>query len=222
MPSQASPLLRLVAGTRHATNVPKQDGQIVCRCILHADEPFFTSADPRINLRVWDRDALSYERKFGEKIPKGIRKLIYQTKVAPTDVQQQLVLNSNCLDTPDDVGDEIERYCDAREELPQSQGFDPFVAAVTDKPAKNLKRTPPSKDKGRGRCNGYSQGKGKCDGGKGFGKCKDEDKDKEGKGKNYKGKGHKGLGKDPSRSEAERFGGKCNWCWRICHKEGQC
>ena len=38
--------------------------------------PNFTSADPRVNLQIWDRDALSYERKSGEKIPKGIRKSI--------------------------------------------------------------------------------------------------------------------------------------------------
>ena len=61
---------------------------------------------------------------------------------------------------------------------------------------------------------------------------KDKDKgkkgsDKHGKSKDDgkggdKGKLHKGFGKNPGRSEAYRFGGKCNWCWRIGHKGAQC
>ena len=104
--------------------------------------PIFTSADPRVNLQIWDRDALSYERKFGEKIPKGIRKSIYQTRICPQEVQQHLVLNAARFDSPEEIAEEIERYCDAREELAQSQGTDPFIAAVTDKVQPNPKRTP--------------------------------------------------------------------------------
>ena len=37
-----------------------------------------------------------------------------------------------------------------------------------------------------------------------------------------KGKLHKGLGFQPERGEQRRFGGYCNWCWRIGHKESQC
>ena len=37
-----------------------------------------------------------------------------------------------------------------------------------------------------------------------------------------KGKLHKGLGKNPERGEQRKFGGACNWCWRIGHKESQC
>ena len=32
---------------------------------------------------------------------------------------------------------------------------------------------------------------------------------------------HKGLGFQPERGEQRRFGGYCNWCWRIGHKEAQ-
>ena len=37
-----------------------------------------------------------------------------------------------------------------------------------------------------------------------------------------KGKMHKGLGFQPERGEQGKFGGYCNWCWRIRHKEAQC
>ena len=37
-----------------------------------------------------------------------------------------------------------------------------------------------------------------------------------------KGKLHKGLGFQPERGEQRHFGGYCNWCWRLCHKEAQC
>ena len=33
---------------------------------------------------------------------------------------------------------------------------------------------------------------------------------------------HIGLGFQPERGEQRRFGGYCNWCWRIGHKEAQC
>ena len=69
-------------------------------------------------------------------------------------------------------------------------------------------------------------GRGKGQGGKFGKKGKDKGKkgDDKGKGKDNKGKGklHKGIGKNPERSEARRFGGKCNWCWRLGHKEAQC
>ena len=37
-----------------------------------------------------------------------------------------------------------------------------------------------------------------------------------------KGKMHKGLGFLPERGEQRKFGGYCNWCWRIGHEEAQC
>ena len=40
--------------------------------------------------------------------------------------------------------------------------------------------------------------------------------------KGDKSKLHTGLSKGPQRSEARRFGGKCNWCWRLGHKERGC
>ena len=45
-----------------------------------------------------------------------------------------------------------------------------------------------------------------------------------GKGRRTKGKGkmHKGLGFQPERGERRKFGGYCNWCCRIGHKEAQC
>ena len=45
-----------------------------------------------------------------------------------------------------------------------------------------------------------------------------------GKGSGIKGKGkiHKGQGFQPEPGEQRKFGGYCNWCWRIGHKEAQC
>ena len=42
------------------------------------------------------------------------------------------------------------------------------------------------------------------------------------KGKGDKGKMHKGLGYHPREGEQRRFGGHCNWCWRIGHKADKC
>ena len=33
---------------------------------------------------------------------------------------------------------------------------------------------------------------------------------------------HKGMGKSPDRAERRRFGGMCNWRWRVGHKETAC
>ena len=43
-----------------------------------------------------------------------------------------------------------------------------------------------------------------------------------GSGTKGNGKIHKGLGFQPERGEQRKFGGYCNWCWRIGHKEAQC
>ena len=45
-----------------------------------------------------------------------------------------------------------------------------------------------------------------------------------GKGSGTKDKGdtHKGLGSQPKRGEQRKFGGYCDWCWRIGNKEAQC
>ena len=45
---------------------------------------------------------------------------------------------------------------------------------------------------------------------------------RKGSGTKGKGKMHKGLGFQPERGEQRKFGGYCNWCWRIGHKEAQC
>ena len=39
---------------------------------------------------------------------------------------------------------------------------------------------------------------------------------------NSKEKCIQGLGFHPERGEQRKFGGYCNWCWRIGHKQAQC
>ena len=38
--------------------------------------------------------------------------------------------------------------------------------------------------------------------------------DRKGDGKGDEGKCHKGISKNPQRSEQRKFGDQCNWCWR--------
>ena len=47
--------------------------------------------------------------------------------------------------------------------------------------------------------------------------------EKQEKGRKQGGKRRdRGLGFKPERGEQRRFGGHCNWCWRIGNKEAQC
>jgi len=149
-------------------------------------DPKFTTADPRINLRQWNKNANEYTARTGETVSDGLKKSVYLNKIAPTDMRQHLMLNQGRLDTAESIAHEIEDYCDALEEFSKdaSNGQPGFVAPV-----------------GKGQEKG--KGKGKA-------------------GEKGKGKLHKGLGFQPPRGEQRRFGGYCNWCWRIGHKEAQC
>ena len=118
------------------------------------------------------------------------------------------------------MADEIDKYCDAKEEQEQANGGDGsgFIGAVDKRPRESGQprlSDSKGKDKGKGKGGKTQKGKSKDHAPKGG-----RGKHGRGKGgKDYKGKDHKGMGKDPSRSEAVRFGGKCNRCWRIGHKE---
>ena len=41
-------------------------------------------------------------------------------------------------------------------------------------------------------------------------------------GRKSEGKIQKGLRHHPQSGEHRKFGGYCNWCWRISHKEAEC
>jgi len=175
--------------------------------------PIFTSEDPRIRLQVWDKDVERFEARFRETVPDSLRKSIYQEKIAPVAMHERLLLNQGRFPTSDEVKEAIEDYLDAKEESDQTRSTtEQFVAGIGGK-----KGDGKNKDKKGGVRNKFLKDKDK--GKKGsdkHGKSKDD-----GKGGD-KGKLHKGLGKNPGRSEAYRFGGKCNWCWRVGHKEAQC
>ena len=46
-------------------------------------DPAFTSPDPRINLRVWNKNANEYTARTGERVSEGLRKSVYLNKIAP-------------------------------------------------------------------------------------------------------------------------------------------
>ena len=168
--------------------------------------PRFTSVDPRVNLHQWDREAARFTERFREEVPESLRRTIYVDKIAPPELHQHLLMNQSRLKTADDVKTDIEQYLEAKDQSDQARDHEGgYIAAIRHK----------DHDKDDGvKKKLKNKGKGGKDKNKGKGKGKDE------AGKD-KGKLHKGLGKDP-RSEASRFGGKCNWCWRIGHKEAQC
>ena len=91
---------------RSATNLLKQ--------LL---EPTFTSPDPRINLRQWNKNAQEYSTRTGERVSDGIRTAVYMNQIAPQHMRQHLMLNQARLSTAEDVAQEIENYCDATEEF---------------------------------------------------------------------------------------------------------
>ena len=156
-------------------------------------EPTFTSPDPRINLRQWNKNAEEYATRTGERVSDGIRRALYLNKVAPQDMRQHLMLNQSRLSTAEEVAQEIEDYWDATEDFSRDDKNQAgLIAPVGKGPAKG------------GKPNGVPYNFGKGGGTKG------------------KGKMHKGFGFQPERGEQRKFGGYCNWCWRIGHKEAQC
>ena len=80
-------------------------------------EPTFTSPDPRINLRRWNKNAEEYATRTSERVSDCIRRAVYMNKIAPQDVRQHLMLNRSRLSTAEEVAQEIEDYWDATEEF---------------------------------------------------------------------------------------------------------
>ena len=101
----ASPL----ESTRTARNATNLLNQLL--------EPTFTSPDPRINLRQWNKNDEEYATRTGERVSEGIRKAVYMKKIAPQDMRQHLMLNQSRLSTAEEVVQEIEDYWDATEEF---------------------------------------------------------------------------------------------------------
>ena len=113
-------------------------------------------------------------------------------KIAPQDMRQHLMLNQPRLSTAEEVAQEIEDYLDATDDFSRDDKNQAgFIGPV---------------------------GKGFVKGGKHSGVPHNF-----GKGSGRKGKGsiHKGLGFEPERGEQRKFGGCCDWCWRIGHKEAR-
>ena len=111
---------------RNATNLLKQ--------LL---EPTFTSPDPRINFRQWNKNAEEYETRTGERASDGIRRAIYMNKIAPQDMRQHLMLNQSRPSTAEEVAQEIEDYWVATEEFSHDdKGQAGFIAPVGKGPAK--------------------------------------------------------------------------------------
>ena len=52
-------------------------------------EPTFTSPDPRINLRQWDKNAEENATRTGERVSDGIRKAVYMNKPFSRDEKNQ-------------------------------------------------------------------------------------------------------------------------------------
>ena len=71
-------------------------------------EPTFTSPDPRINIRQWNKNAEEYATRTGERVSDGIRRAVYMNKIAPQDVRQLFMLNQSRLSTAEEVAQEIE------------------------------------------------------------------------------------------------------------------
>jgi len=94
-------------------------------------EPDFTSSDPRVNLKAWNKQAQTYFEKTGERVADTIRRTVYINKVAPQDLRQHLMMNKARLQLCEDIAEEIEDYCDVQEEMDQSK--DGLVAAVSGK-----------------------------------------------------------------------------------------
>ena len=156
-------------------------------------EPTFTSPDPRINIRQWNKNAEENATRTGERVSDGIRWAVYMNRSHHRTCDSILTLNQSRLSTAEEVAQQNEDYWDATEEFSRDdKGQAGFIAPV----GKGLVKG--------GKPNGVPYNFGKGSGTKG------------------KGKMHKGLGFQPERGAHRLFGGYCSWCWRIGHKESQC
>ena len=109
-------------------------------------------------------------------------------------MRQHLMLNHSRVSTAQEVAQEIEDYWDATEEFSRDDKNQVgFIAPVGKGPAKV------------GKPDGVPYNFGKGSG-------------KKGRGKNCT----KDSGFNSKRSDQRKFGGYCDWCWRIGHKESQC
>ena len=50
-------------------------------------EPTFTSPDPRINIRQWNKNAEENATRTGERVSDGTRRAVYMKKIATYDVE---------------------------------------------------------------------------------------------------------------------------------------
>ena len=98
---QAWQALLRVRTARNATNLLNQ-----------SLKPTFTSPDPRINLRQWNKNAEEYATRTGERVSDGIWRAVYMNKIAPQDMRQHLMLNQSTLSTAEEVAQQIEDYWD--------------------------------------------------------------------------------------------------------------
>jgi len=163
-------------------------------------KPKFATTDVRTNMRNWFREVREYEERTGDKISDTARKSVLQDYIAPPEIRQHLLMNQSRLMTAEDIKQELEDYMDALEDSNAVLGAAGIVAPI-----------PPGKGGGKdGRPKGKKD-KAKKDKGKVMGKF---DKSK--------GKAHKSMQMDPGRGEYRKFGGYCNWCWRLGHKEAAC
>ena len=85
-------------------------------------DPIFTSPDPRVNFRQWNKFAKEYATRIGERLSEGIRKAVHMNNIAPRDMRQHLMLNQTRLNTAADVAQEKEEYYwDAAEEFSRDE-----------------------------------------------------------------------------------------------------
>ena len=85
---------------------------LLCKDEVHVGsaellEPTFTSPDPRINARLWNKNAEVYATRTGERASDGIRRAVDMNKIAPQDMRQHFMLNQSRLSTAEEVAQEI-------------------------------------------------------------------------------------------------------------------
>ena len=123
-------------------------------------ESTFTSPDPRINLRPWNKNAEEYATRTGERVSDGFKMAVYMNKIAPPDMRQHLMLNQSRLSTADEVAQEIEDYFDATEEFSRDdKGEAGLVVPVGKGPSTGGKPNGVQHNLGKG---GGTKAKGKC------------------------------------------------------------
>ena len=188
---------------------------------------FDHGTDPRVKLQIWNRSCKQFEKQFLEKVTNSIKLSVYKRLICPSTLMAQGNVSEEMrkkMQSPELLAAAIVAYCENEESDQQmNAAYGNVQVNSIDIKSKSQKKKNQKAGKGKNdsKHNGKVKGKfGKQDVKNIISSLRAEHGGAKGDGK--KGKAHKSFGKHAAKGDQKKFGGYCNYCWRLWHKEAQC